>query len=163
MYRSTFMEWLNPFALFREVPSTLEITRRAINYKHDIEWRISNEEKRKDGNMSECTTHEHEERNLGEKSYTGFEILTAVITNSSIFWDITPCRPMKVKIGFGGTYRLHLQGIISRTRRRHEAGSKRGCDMFLRNVASHSLVCTTRHSKRQKSLKKKKLNFNVLS
>jgi hypothetical protein len=28
---------------------------------------------------------------------------------STIFWDITPCSPLKVNRCFGGTYRLHLQ------------------------------------------------------
>jgi hypothetical protein len=27
----------------------------------------------------------------------GFEVLTAVVMNSSIFWDITPCSQLKVK------------------------------------------------------------------
>jgi hypothetical protein len=29
---------------------------------------------------------------------------------SSVFWDITPCSPLKVNQRFGGTSRLHLQG-----------------------------------------------------
>jgi hypothetical protein len=29
---------------------------------------------------------------------------------STIFWDITPCSPLKVNRRFGGTYSLHLQG-----------------------------------------------------
>jgi hypothetical protein len=29
---------------------------------------------------------------------------------STIFWDITTCSPLKVNRRFGGTYRLHLQG-----------------------------------------------------
>jgi hypothetical protein len=28
--------------------------------------------------------------------YAGFEILTAVVMKSTIFWDITPCSPLKV-------------------------------------------------------------------
>jgi hypothetical protein len=44
------------------------------------------------------------------KSLAGFEVLTAVVTKSTIFWDITPCSPLKVNRRFGGTYRLHLQG-----------------------------------------------------
>jgi hypothetical protein len=31
--------------------------------------------------------------------------------NSTIFWDITPCRPLSVNRCSGGTYRLHLQGV----------------------------------------------------
>jgi hypothetical protein len=28
-------------------------------------------------------------------AYVGFEVLTAVVMNNSIFWDITPCSPLK--------------------------------------------------------------------
>jgi hypothetical protein len=45
----------------------------------------------------------------------GFEVLTGEVTNS-IFWDITTCTPLKVNRHFGETYRLHLQGRISRAR-----------------------------------------------
>jgi hypothetical protein len=40
----------------------------------------------------------------------GFEVLTAVVMKSTIFWDITSCCPLSVNRRFGGTYRLHLQG-----------------------------------------------------
>jgi uncharacterized protein YfaT (DUF1175 family) len=40
----------------------------------------------------------------------GFEVLTAVAMNSSVFWDITSYRPVKVNGCFGGIYRLHFQG-----------------------------------------------------
>jgi hypothetical protein len=30
-------------------------------------------------------------------TYVEFEVLTAVVMKSSIFWDITPCSPLKVK------------------------------------------------------------------
>jgi hypothetical protein len=36
-----------------------------------------------------------------------FEVLTAVVVKSSIFWDITPCSPLSVNRRFGGTCRLH--------------------------------------------------------
>jgi hypothetical protein len=39
-----------------------------------------------------------------------FEILTAVVMKSSIFWDITTCGQLEVSRRFGGTYRFHLQG-----------------------------------------------------
>jgi hypothetical protein len=45
-----------------------------------------------------------------EKVFVGFEVLTAVVMKSSVFWDITPCSPLKVNRCFGGTYRIHLQG-----------------------------------------------------
>jgi hypothetical protein len=39
---------------------------------------------------------------------TGFEVLTAVVRKSSIFWDITPSSPVKVNQRFGGIYCLLL-------------------------------------------------------
>jgi hypothetical protein len=45
-----------------------------------------------------------------EVTYVGFEVLTAVVMKSTIFWDISPCGPLSVNRRFGGTYRLHLQG-----------------------------------------------------
>jgi hypothetical protein len=39
-----------------------------------------------------------------------FEVLIAVVMKVSIFWDITPCSPLKVNGRFGGTCRLHIQG-----------------------------------------------------
>jgi hypothetical protein len=41
---------------------------------------------------------------------------------SSIFWDTTPCSPLKVNRRFGRTYRLHLQGRrIRRARNQRES------------------------------------------
>jgi hypothetical protein len=48
-----------------------------------------------------CWTH---------KNHAKFEVVTAVVTKSSIFWDITPYIPLKVNRCFRGTYSLHLQG-----------------------------------------------------
>jgi hypothetical protein len=42
--------------------------------------------------------------------YLGFEVFTAVVMKSIIFWDMTPCSPLSVNRRFRGTYRLHLQG-----------------------------------------------------
>jgi hypothetical protein len=36
--------------------------------------------------------------------YVGSDVLTAVVINSTIFWDITPCSPFKVNRRFGGIY-----------------------------------------------------------
>jgi hypothetical protein len=44
------------------------------------------------------------------KISVGFEVLTAVVMKSTIFWDITPCSPLSIHRRFGGTYRFHLQG-----------------------------------------------------
>jgi hypothetical protein len=64
-------------------------------------------------------------------------IFKAVVMISSIFWDITPCRPWKNNRCFGGTYLLHLESWrISQARSQHEAGSKLpGGDMFLTKVS----------------------------
>jgi hypothetical protein len=44
---------------------------------------------------------------------------------SSVFWDITPFKLLKVNQCFRGTLCLHLQGQrISQTRNQHEAVSK---------------------------------------
>jgi hypothetical protein len=47
-----------------------------------------------------------------------FEVLTAVVMKSSVFWDITPRSPLKVNRRFGEAYRLHIQSsachLISR-------------------------------------------------
>jgi hypothetical protein len=52
----------------------------------------------------------------------GFEVRTAVVIKSTIFWDITPCSILKVNRRFGGIYRLHLQGRkISRVRNHLES------------------------------------------
>jgi hypothetical protein len=51
----------------------------------------------------------------------GFEVLTAVIMKSTDFCDITPCSPLKVNRLFGGTYRRHFHGRISRERYQRES------------------------------------------
>jgi hypothetical protein len=48
--------------------------------------------------------------NLMKYDIVGFEVLTAVVMKSTIFWDITPCSPLSVNQRFGVTYYLHLQG-----------------------------------------------------
>jgi hypothetical protein len=40
----------------------------------------------------------------------GFEVLTAVIMMSSVFCCVTPCRPLRLILHFGGTCRRRLQG-----------------------------------------------------
>jgi hypothetical protein len=46
--------------------------------------------------------------------HVGFEVFTAVVMKSIIFWDMTPCSLLSFNRCFGGTYRLHLQGLRSR-------------------------------------------------
>jgi hypothetical protein len=53
----------------------------------------------------------------------------------SIFWDITPCSPLKVNRRFGGTYRLHLQGPrISQARNQREAGGEQSSVGFFASL-----------------------------
>jgi hypothetical protein len=48
------------------------------------------------------------------KNDVGFEVLTPVVMKtSSIFWDITPCSPLKVNGRYAGTCRLHLQALLA--------------------------------------------------
>jgi hypothetical protein len=62
----------------------------------------------------------------------GFESLTTLVTKSSVFWDITPCSPLKINRRFGRTCHLHLQGRrISQARNQHESS------------ACHLLSCLT--------------------
>jgi hypothetical protein len=61
---------------------------------------------------------------------------------STIFWDITPCSPLKVNRRFGGTYRLHLESQIALLATCFHDSLLLGLfldpeeegDMFLRNV-----------------------------
>jgi hypothetical protein len=68
-----------------------------------------------------------------------FEVLTALVMNSSILWNMTVRSPLRIDRRFGGTCRLHLQGRrISQERNQ---------------VASRALSkdYTVLHPKRQKS------------
>jgi hypothetical protein len=62
---------------------------------------------------------------IWEKSvYLRFEVLTAMVMKRFVFWDITPCSPLKVNRRFGGTCRIHLQGRrINQARNQHESCS----------------------------------------
>jgi hypothetical protein len=57
---------------------------------------------------------------------------------STIFWDITPCSPLKVNQSFGGTYHLNLQGLATCFHSGFLIGvffdPEDGDDMFLRNI-----------------------------
>jgi hypothetical protein len=79
----------------------------------------------------------------------------------SIFWDITPCGPLKVIQCFRGTYRLHLQGreISNIPGWKHVASRagfllglffdpEDGRDMFPRNVGWHSTDHTALYPRR---------------
>jgi hypothetical protein len=77
----------------------------------------------------------------------GFEVLTPVVMNISIFWDIMLYSPLKINRCFEETERLHLQDrIICPTRNQLSTCFHAGAllsfffnreyeeDMFLRNV-----------------------------
>jgi hypothetical protein len=70
--------------------------------------------------------------------YVGFEVLTAVVMKSSVFWDITPCNPLKINRHFGGTFRLHVGSACYPLHAGFLLGiffdPEDGGDMFLRNV-----------------------------
>jgi hypothetical protein len=68
----------------------------------------------------------------------GFEVLTAVVIKSTIFWGITPCSPLKVNRRFGGTYRLHLQS--RRTRWKRYSPKRRMTFNGLHGVISQKIV-----------------------
>jgi hypothetical protein len=62
---------------------------------------------------SKLSLLQHGERTGVSSSYSftiGFQILTAVVMKSSVFWEMTPYSPLKVNWSFGGTCSLHLLG-----------------------------------------------------
>jgi hypothetical protein len=84
----------------------------------------------------------------------GFGVLTTMVMKSTIFWDITPCSPLKVNRRFGGKCYLYRQG-----RRIIQAGfllgfvfdHEDGSDIFLRNVGWLSTDYTALYPRRQNS------------
>jgi hypothetical protein len=48
-------------------------------------------------------------RQTGECCYVEFQVVTAVVMQIVIFWDIKPCAPLKVNQKFGVTYCLHFE------------------------------------------------------
>lgn len=54
--------------------------------------------------------------------YKRFDVLTAVVTKSSIIWKIMTCRLLKMNQDFGGIFCLYLQDRrLSQVRNQHEA------------------------------------------
>jgi hypothetical protein len=71
-----------------------------------------------------------------------FEVLTAVVIKSPIFWDITPFTPLKVNRSFGVICCIYYQGRrINQVRDRHEAGSKQHC-LAHSSILKIHLLCT---------------------
>jgi hypothetical protein len=84
---------------------------------------------------------------------------------STIFWEITPCSPLKINRRFGGTCRLHFHGrkiiqAINQCESRWQAelllgiffDPDYGSDIFLRNVGWISTGYTALYSRRWLSL-----------
>jgi hypothetical protein len=58
-----------------------------------------------------------------------------VVVKGSIFWDITPCSPLKANWRFEGKCRFLLHGRrICQARNQHEAGSKHLSDLVSQKI-----------------------------
>jgi hypothetical protein len=99
----------------------------------------------------------------------GFEVFTAVMLKSIIFWDMTPCSPLCSNRRFGGTQRLHLQG-----RRNVQQTTEQACwfvglffdpedggAMFLRNVGCYTTDYTTSYPRRWYSSKRTRFAIQI--
>jgi hypothetical protein len=84
----------------------------------------------------------------------GFEVLTAIVMESTIFWDIPPCSLLKVNWRFGEICPFNLLGRrISEARNQRVESCKQnisedpedGRDVFLRNVDWLSTDYTRRY------------------
>jgi hypothetical protein len=58
-----------------------------------------------------------------DSNHVGFEVFTAVIMKSIIFWDMMLCSPLSFNRRFGGIYRLHLQGRRNKFSRNQVEGA----------------------------------------
>jgi hypothetical protein len=79
-------------------------------------------------------THFWEKYVNRKENIVGFEVLTAVVMKSTIFWVITPCSPVKVNRRFGGTYRLLAACFHSVFLLDLFFDPEEGGDKFLQNV-----------------------------
>jgi hypothetical protein len=68
----------------------------------------------------------------------GFQVLAAVVTKGSRFWDIAPCSPLKVNWRFGGPYRLNYQVW--------EISQKNHCEVRSKLAACFMFVCYLAYS-----------------
>jgi hypothetical protein len=79
-------------------------------------------------------------------SWVGFEVFTAVVMKSVIFWDVTPCSLLSFNRRLGGTYRLHL--LLATWFLNNFFDPADGGDMFLRNVGCNSADYTALYPRR---------------
>jgi hypothetical protein len=73
----------------------------------------------------------------------GFEVLTAVVMKSSVFWDIMLCNPLKINLRFGGTYllRIHARWISQeRSQCKNLVTSTSTCFMLVSSLAYSSTL-----------------------
>jgi hypothetical protein len=81
----------------------------------------------------------------------GFEVLTPVVMNNSVFWDVTPCSPLKDNRLFGRPCHPHLQGRrISRARNQQSSASRLLACWFLAELIFSNLkmesICSSKTS-----------------
>jgi hypothetical protein len=76
----------------------------------------------------------------------GFEVYTAVVMKSIIFWDMTPSSLLSFNRRFGGTYRLHLQGQRNKFSKKPASKQVASKDdtllLFLVNPQVKPIVCS---------------------
>jgi hypothetical protein len=101
-----------------------------------------------------------------------FEVLTAVVMKSIIFWDIMSCSPLKVNLRFGGTCHLHLQGWrVCQARNRHETGMKKSSAFRLAysSTVKTEAICSSytsldyQRTARRYIRENKTLQYNIFS
>jgi hypothetical protein len=74
------------------------------------------------------------------KTFVAFELFTAVVMKSIIFWDMMPCSPLSFNGRFGRTYRLYLQGRRNRfSKTSKQAGVKQKLN-GLHSVMSQKMI-----------------------
>jgi hypothetical protein len=95
-------------------------------------------------------------------TYVGFEVLTAEVMKSTVFWDMRSCSSLNVNRRFGVICRVHLQGCqVSKARNQRGAGSEQSLlglfvnpedegDMLFRNVVwlstDYTALCPGSHN-----------------
>jgi hypothetical protein len=83
-------------------------------------------------------------------TFVGFEVFTAVVMKSIIFWDVTPCSLLSCNRRIGGTYRLHLQGRRNNFSKNQQASRWQACFLVLAEIISSTLemeaICSSETS-----------------
>jgi hypothetical protein len=88
--------------------------------------------------------------------YAGLQVLIAVVLKTSMFWDMTPCSPLKVNRRFGEICRLHLQSrSTSQARNQHLSRWLNNCvgsGLLLFKKDRNFIVCLYGYARRTASL-----------